>query len=178
MSEMTSKAEQRRRLQVKYWLLIAAQWLLLTLAMSGGMARSSNALRDYVSPNLGDGWLTFGALLAGFLLGVTVMSPKALIPLVLTMSLVAATIFGLVIYLPAWQGTLFRSTTLANYAQQQALFLGIWTTVPAVIGSMIGYLLSGGVRRAIELRIDGPDDKHVPWWERPDRNAVHTDPHP
>lgn len=178
MNDTLPKATQRHRFQTTYWLLIAAQWILLTLALSGGMVRSSNALRDYVSPNLGDGWLTIGALLAGLLLGATVMSPKALVPLILTMCVVAATIFGLVIYFPAWQGTLFRSTTLANYAQQQALFLGVWTGVPAVIGSMVGYLLSGDIRRALELRIDGPDDEHVPWWDRPGQRAEHTDQHP
>lgn len=169
-------ASVRRRAQSSYWLLIAAQWLLLTLALTGGMVRGSNALRDYVSPNMSDGWLTVGACLAGLLLGLTVMSPKALIPLVITMGFVAATIFGLIIYLPAWQGTLFRSTTLANYAQQQALFLGIWTTVPAMVGALIGYLLSGSTRRALEVRRDGPDDEHVPWWERQSRSAARDNP--
>jgi hypothetical protein len=120
---MSDTTRARRKSTVGYWLLIAAQWLLLMLAIAGGMARSANALRDYVSPNLGDGWLTAGAFLAGLLLGLTVISPKALFPLVITMCLVAAVIFGLIVYMPAWQGTLFRSTTLANYAQQQALFL-------------------------------------------------------
>lgn len=169
---MNDTTRARRKSTVSYWLLVAAQWLLLTLAIAGGMARSANALRDYVSPNLGDGWLTAGAFLAGLLLGLTVISPKVLFPLVITMCLVAATIFGLVIYMPAWQGILFRSTMLANYAQQQALFLGIWTTVPAVIGALIGYLLAGSVRRALEIRRDGPDDDHVPWWERPTRSAA------
>ncbi len=162
----------RRRATINYWLLIAAQWLLLTLAITGGMVRGSNALRDYVSPNLSDGWLTAGAFVAGLLLGLTIISPKVLFPLVITMCMVAAVIFGLVIYMPAWQGTLFRSTTLANYAQQQALFLGVWTTAPAVIGALIGYLLSGNIRRALEIRRDGPDTDHVPWWERPNRNAA------
>lgn len=165
-------ARSRRRAQRSYWLLIAGQWLLLMLAIAGGMVRSSNALRDYVSPNMSDGWLTGGAFLAGILLGLTVISPKVLFPLVITMCMLAAAIFGLIVYLPAWQGTLFRSTTLANYAQQQALFLGIWTTVPAAIGALIGYLLSGNIRRALEIRRDGPDDEHIPWWERPTRSAA------
>jgi hypothetical protein len=162
----------RRRSQVSYWLLIAGQWLLLTSALAGGMLRCSKALRDYVSPSFGDGWLTVGALVAGLLLGLTVISPRVLVPLVIAMCLVAAVLFGLIIYLPAWQGTLFRSTTLSNYAQQQALFLGIWTLVPAIIGAMIGYLLAGSVRRALETRRDGPDTEHVPWWERPSRSAA------
>jgi hypothetical protein len=162
----------RRRAESGYWTLIAAQWLMLTLAIAGTMTRSSNALRDYVSPNLSDGWLTGGAFLAGLLLGLTVISPKALFPSVLSMCLAAAVIFGLVVYMPAWQGTLFRSTTLANYAQQQALFLGIWTAAPATIGALIGYLVSGGIRRALEVRRDGPDAAHVPWWERPTRSAA------
>lgn len=166
------RARARRRAGRVYWLLIAGQWLLLTLAIAGGMARGSNALRDYVSPNLGDGWLSAGAVLAGFLLGLTVISPKALFPLAIAMCFVASVIFGLVIYLPAWQGTLFRGTTLANYAQQQALFLWIWTMIPAVIGAMAGYLSSGGIRRALEERRDGPDTEHVPWWDRPTRDAA------
>jgi hypothetical protein len=165
----------RRRSNITYWLLIAGQWLLLMLALAGAMARSSNALRDYVSPNLGDGWLLGGALVAGLLLGLTVISPKALFPLVITMCLVAAVIFGLVIYMPAWQGTLFRSTTLSNYAQQQALFLFLWTTIPAIIGALIGYLVGGSVRRALEIRRDGPEADHVPWWERPSRSAAGND---
>ena len=169
---MSDGTRSRRRRTVNYWLLIAAQWLLLTLAIAAGMARSSIALHDYVSPNLSDGWLTAGAFLAGLLLGLTVISPKVLFPLVISMSMVAAAIFGLVIYMPAWQGTLFRSTTLANFAQQQALFLGVWTMVPAIIGAMIGYLVSGNIRRALEIRRDGPDTEHVPWWERPTRNAA------
>jgi hypothetical protein len=91
------------------------------------------------------------------------------------MCLVAAVIFGLVIYMPAWQGTLFRSTTLSNYAQQQALFLFLWTTIPAIIGAMIGYLVGGSVRRALEIRRDGPEADHVPWWERPSRSAAGND---
>lgn len=166
------RRQTRRRMTMTYWLLIAGQWLLLTLALTGAMARSSNALRDYVSPNLGDGWLISGALLAGALLGLTVISPKALFPLVIMMCLVAAAVFGIVIYLPAWQGTLFRSTTLANYAQQQALFLFLWTTIPAIIGALVGYLLAGSIRRALEIRRDGPDAEHVPWWERPTRSAA------
>jgi hypothetical protein len=136
------------------------------------MLRCSKALRDYVSPSFGDGWLTGGALLAGLLLGLTVISPRVLVPLVIAMCMVAAVLFGLIIYLPAWQGTLFRSTTLSNYAQQQAFFLGIWTLVPAMIGAMIGYLLAGSVRRAIETRRDGPDSERVPWWERQSRSAA------
>jgi len=162
----------RRRAQGSYWLLIAGQWLLLTLAIAGGMVRSSIALRDYVSPNLSDGWLTAVAFVAGLLLGLTVISPKVLFPLALLMSLVAAATFGAVVYMPAWQGTLFRSTTLSNYAQQQALFLTIWTAAPAILGSLIGYLLSGGIRRALELRRDGPDAEHIPWWERPTRSTA------
>jgi hypothetical protein len=158
-----------------YWLLIAGQWLLLMLALTGAMARSSNALRDYISPNLSDGWLLGGALVAGLLLGLTVISPKALFPLVITMCLVAAVIFGLIIYMPAWQGTLFRSTTLSNYAQQQALFLFLWTTIPAVIGALIGYLVGGSIRRAIEIRRDGPETDHIPWWERSSRSAAGND---
>lgn len=176
MSDEAPRA--RRRAWISYWLLIAIQWLLLTVAIASAMVRSSIALRDYVSPNLSDGWLTAGAFLAGLLLGLTVISPKVLFPLALAMCLVAATMFGLVIYMPAWQGTLFRSTTLANFAQQQALFLGAWSAAPALFGALIGYLLSGGIRRALEVRHDGPDPDHVPWWERPTRGAArdHTNP--
>lgn len=171
-------ATSKRRSSSAYWLLIAGQWLLLTVAISGAMVRSSNALRDYVSPNLGDGWLAFGALVAGLLLGLTVISPKALFPLVIAMCLVAAVAFGLVVYLPAWQGTLFRSTTLSNYAQQQALILWLWTTVPAVVGALFGYLFSGSIRQALETRRDGPDAEHIPWWERPTRSAARDEREP
>ena len=163
---------QRRRAQSTYWLLIAGQWLLLTLAITGAMTRSANALRDYVSPNLGDGWLAVGALVAGLLLGLTVITPKVLFPLVISMCLVAAVLFGLIVYMPAWRGTLFRSTSFANYAQQQALFLWLWTTIPAIIGALAGYLLGGGIRRALEIRRDGPDAAHTPWWERPTRSEA------
>ena len=78
---MNDTTRARRKSTISYWLLIAAQWLLLMLAIAGGMTRSANALRDYVSPSLGDGWLTAGAFLAGLLLGLTVISPKALFPL-------------------------------------------------------------------------------------------------
>ncbi|HEX5164005.1 MAG TPA: hypothetical protein VFV93_01310 [Thermomicrobiales bacterium] len=162
----------RRRSQISYWLLIAAQWLLLTFAIAGGMVRGSKALRDYVSPSVGDGWLTGGALVAGLLLGLTVISPRVLVPLVISMCVVAAIVFGLIIYTPAWQGTLFPSTRLSNYAQQQALFLGLWTTVPAIIGALIGYLLAGSIRQALETRRDGADTEHLPWWERPSRSAA------
>lgn len=170
MSDEARRA--RRRAQSSYWLLIAGQWLLLTLAVAGTMVRSSIALRDYVSPNLSDGWLAAVAFVAGLLLGMTVLSPKVLFPLALLMSLGAATIFGLVLYMPAWQGTLFRSTTLANFAQQQSLFVAIWTAAPALIGALIGYLASGSIRRALEIRRDGPAVEHIPWWERPTRSTA------
>jgi len=176
MSEQS--ATTQRRSTLTYWLLIAGQWLLLTLALTGAMVRSSNALRDYVSPNISDGWLLACALLTGLLFGVTVISPKALFPLAITACLVAAVVFGLAIYMPAWQGTLFRSNSLANYAQQQALFFWLWTTIPAVIGGMIGYLVAGSVRRALEIRRDGSDDDHTPWWERPTRTDARNNTNP
>jgi hypothetical protein len=160
-----ANAAKRRAIRA-YWFLIAVQWLLLTLGLAGVMTRSAIALEDYVSPNLSEGWLAVASVAVGLLMGLTVLSPKALVPLVLSCCLAASVTYGLVIYLPAWQGTLFRSTTFANYAQQQGLLFFIWTSIPAVIGAIAGYLVSGEIRRALEQRRDGPDSERLPWWER------------
>ena len=164
MSDDTARTP--RRSQRGYWLLIAVQWLLLTLALTGTMTRSALAMADYVSPNLSPGWLAVAAFVMGLLLGMTVISPRVLFPLVMLMVGIASALFGAIIYLPAWQGTLFRNTTFANYAQQQALLFTIWTAVPALVGALAAYLLAGGIRDAVERRRTGAGADALPWWER------------
>ena len=64
-----------RRSQRGYWLLIAVQWLLLTLALTGTMTRSALAMADYVSPNLSPGWLAVAAFVMGLLFTIWTAVP-------------------------------------------------------------------------------------------------------
>jgi hypothetical protein len=157
----------RRVTRLLPWLLLAAQWLLLTIALAAAITRSSQALRDYISPRLPDGMLLLVAIGLGALLGAGAPSLRVLVALTIAMCLVASALYGAVLYSPAWRGaTALRNVVFANYAQQQAFFTFIWTLVPAMMGAIPGHLVAAAARRAAEAERARRVEGRVPWWER------------
>jgi hypothetical protein len=142
--------------------LVAAQWLLLTVALASVYVHASAAIRDYVTPGISDAYLLLGPFLLAGLLGATVASLRLLLALVFLMVLVAASIFGAVLYAPGWLNITARTVALQNFATQQALFLILWTIIPAFTGGVIGHLLGGSLRRDT-LRSES--EALAPWWD-------------
>lgn len=162
-------------------LLIALQWLALTVVLAAAMGRSATALQDYITPNLDATWVMVLALLGGVSLGITVRDARLLYVLALLLPVSSATIFGAIIYLPAWQGIILRAVSFANYAQQQALFMGLWALVPTLIGATVGYVLAGRVRNTFDDRDEERRNRRegraaaVPlpsWWDRDTPNTM------
>jgi hypothetical protein len=143
--------------------LVAVQWLALALALASVNVHASNALRDYVSPSISDGYLLLAPVLLAGLLGLTVGSARILIALTFAMCVVAAAVLGGVLYSPAWLGITARTISLQNFATQQALFVALWTVVPAVTGGVAGYFLGGGLRRSV---IAHQESGAPAWWDR------------
>ncbi|HUG15553.1 MAG TPA: hypothetical protein VMM78_11125 [Thermomicrobiales bacterium] len=143
--------------------LVAAQWVALVLALASVNVHASGALRNYVTPSISDGYLLLAPFVLAGLLGATVSSARLLIALALAMCLVSAIILGAVIYAPAWLGITARAVSLQNYASQHALFVALWTVLPALFGCAAGHYLGGELRRAAtSSRQQGPPA----WWDR------------
>lgn len=167
-------------------LLIALQWLALTIVLAAAMGRAATPLQDYITPSLDSTWVMTLGLLAGISLGITVRDARLLYVLALLLPVAAASVFGAVIYLPAWQGIIVRAVSFANYAQQQALFMGLWALVPVLIGATVGYVLAGRVRNTFDDRDEARRNRRegrstdVPlpsWWDRDAPNTV-AEPEP
>ena len=122
---------------------IALQWLALTVALASVVVHAGAALDDYVSPNLDGLFIFLAAFLLAGLLGMTVESPKVLVPLTFGMCITASAIYGGVIYSPVWLDISTGSVTLQNYASEQALLIFLWTLIPAITGALTGYLTRG-----------------------------------
>lgn len=143
--------------------LVAAQWMALTLALASVNVHASGALRDYVTPSISDGYLVLMPFLLAGLLGATIGSLRIVLVLTVAMCVVSAAVLGGVLYLPAWLGITARTVGLQNYATQHALFVTMWTLLPAIAGGVIGHLLGGRFRRAATGdQIAGPPA----WWDR------------
>lgn len=146
-----------------YWLLIAFQWLALTVMHGAALVWSSRALEKYISPHQSTLLFIVSATVASLLLGLTVRRGAVLGILTVLLCLVGAAIFGATIYSPAWDGTIARVVSFQNYATQQALFVFIWSLLPAALGAFAGFMAGAGLRQALEPRDDSVD---APWWER------------
>lgn len=152
-----------------YVLLVAVQWLALTLALASVNVHASGALRDYLTTSIGSSYLVIASFVLAVLLGVTARSMRGLAVMTLAMCVVAAAILGAVLYVPAWQGITARSVGLQNYAIQHGLFIAIWTSLPALAGCGIGYLLGERLRRSVTA----PRSAGLPaWWDRTDESEA------
>lgn len=151
---------------------IGVQWLFLVIALGSLVIRSDRAFDDVISPHFGSVPMVIGAIVAGFLLGLTIESPKVLGPLVVLLILCAACFIGVINYAPVVDGVLMRTTGLDNYVTQRVvivtLILILGTAPGAIAGNLLGTLLN--VRQ--EMMPDPQavaEMEEVPWWERRER---------
>lgn len=146
-----------------YWTLIALQWLALTVMHGATIVWSSRALERYIAPHQSTLLFLVSSLVGSVLLGLTIRRGVVLGILTALMCLVGAAIFGAVIYSPAWEGTIARVVSFQNYATQQAMFVFIWSLLPATLGAFGGYMAGMGLRQEMESR---DEDEVAPWWEQ------------
>jgi hypothetical protein len=149
--------------------VIGLQWVALTTALGSLVMRSDQSYSQLISPHLGAVPVFLGALVAGFLLGLTVESPKYLAPLVITMAIGAAMFIGILVYAPVVDGILLRSPSLDNYVSQRVILLAlilIIVSIPAAVG---GNLLGGYMNIRQEIAPHPEDleyEQETPWWEQ------------
>ncbi|MCO5175999.1 MAG: hypothetical protein M9890_03355 [Thermomicrobiales bacterium] len=148
-----------------YWLIITLQWLALTFMQAAAIIWSSRALEKYIAPTQSTLLFLGTALVGSFLLGLTVRRGVVLGVLTILFCLGAAAIFGATIYSPAWEGTIARVVSFQNYATQQAMFVFIWSMLPASLGAFAGNMIGVGIRQELEPR---SNDEPAPWWETRD----------
>lgn len=146
-----------------YWSLIALQWLALTVMHGAAIVWSSRALERYISPHQSTLLFIGSAFVGTLLLGLTIRRGVVLGILAVLLCLGGAAIYGATIYSPAWEGILARVVSFQNYATQQALFVFLWSLLPAALGAFTGFMSGAGLRQGLEPR---SADDTVPWWER------------
>ena len=161
--------------------MIGLQWIALTVALGSLVMRSDQSYSQLISPHFGAGPVVAGALVAGFLLGLTVASPKYLAPLAIGMVLCASFAVGVLAYAPVVDGILLRTASLDNYVMQRAVLMSLIlliVTVPAAVG---GNLLGAKLNIRQEIAPHPEDlayEQEVPWWEqRHDRKSDHETGH-
>ncbi|HAX25457.1 MAG TPA: hypothetical protein PK593_09560 [Thermomicrobiales bacterium] len=146
-----------------YWSLIALQWLAVTLMHGAVVIWSSRALERYISPHQSTLLFLISAFVGAVLLGLTTRRVVVLGILTLLFCIVGAAFLGVTIYSPAWEGTIARVVSVQNYATQQALFVLVWSALPAALGALAGFMAGAELRQGLEPR---DPDQASPWWER------------
>jgi hypothetical protein len=148
---------------------IGAQWLALTIALGALVMRSDESFSEVISPNFGAMPVIFGAMLAAFLLGLTIESPRYLAPLVILMALVSSTFIGVISYAPIVEGLLVRTTSLDDFVAQRVIIMTLIMMLAMVPATVAGNLLGGRLNVRQEIA-PHPEDlsegQEVPWWER------------
>lgn len=148
---------------------IAVQWLFLTIGLGSLVMRSDTSYSDVLSPHLGAAPMFVGAAVAGLLLGLTVESPKLLIPLVLLLCLGAASFVGVLAYAPVADGLLVRTNVLDNFVTQRVVIVSVVLGMGALPAGLGGNMLGASLdfRQEILPRPEDIEDaREVPWWER------------
>jgi hypothetical protein len=150
-------------------LLIALQWVCVTVAVGSFVMRSEASLERLISPHLGAAPMFVAAFFGALLLGLTIESPRYMVPLVILMCLTAAAFIGVLTYAPVIDGAIIRTTTLDNWVLQRTIVVGILLLLAATPGAAAGNLLGGYLNVRHEL-FPHPEDlrenEEVPWWER------------
>lgn len=153
--------------QAKRIVLIAVQWLCLTAGIGALLVRVDAALVSSIGGEVGIGSVGLVALLAGFLLGLSVPEPKALYPLAFLMCVSASLFVMGLVYAPVLAGTIERTTTLDNFALTRGLLYTGLLLAPVGIGAVAGQLLSSTLAKHGELLRPEPDDfDRASWWDQ------------
>lgn len=148
---------------------IGVQWLGLTIGLGSLVMRSDTSFSDVISPHLGAAPMFFGAVIAGVLLGLTLESPKLLIPLVLLLCVGAASFIGVLVYSPVVDGLVVRTNALDNFVTQRTVVVSLVLGMGAVPGALVGNLLGPRLdfrQEIMPLPEDVAESQEVPWWER------------
>ncbi len=146
--------------------IVALQWLMLTLALGALIVYSADSLQAFLSPTL-DGSLIFvGAFVAAFLLGLSIESFRALIPLTVLMCFGACAVFVMVLFGPTFVDVTVRTNALNNYAATRVFLFMVLMFLPAVVGAGIGNFAGGYVRDDIYGPEDPPYVDNTSWFEQ------------
>jgi hypothetical protein len=148
---------------------IGVQWIALTGALGAIVMRTDDSFSQIISPTFGPAAVFFGAAIAGFLLGLTVESPRFLAPLVILMAFVAASFIGVLSYAPVVDGVLVRTASLDNWVSQRVILMSLIMFMAMIPTSVAGNLLGGHLRIRQEIAPHPEDMAHeheVPWWEQ------------
>jgi hypothetical protein len=168
-------SDRRKRIIVRAT-AIGLQWAALTVLLGSIIMRSDASYNQLISPHLGGVYVFVGGVLAGFLLGLTVESPRFLAPMVILMCIGAAAFVGVLAYAPVWDGLIVRTTRLDNVVTQRALLMLFVVFMAAIPGAVAGNLLGSNLRVNQEIAPhpeELEDSGETPWWEQrsgPDRS--------
>lgn len=158
---------------------IGVQWIGLTIALGSLVMRSDQSFSQLISPHLGAAPVFFAAAVAGFLLGLTIESPRYLAPLAILMAICASAFVGLLSYAPVVDGLLVRTPGLDNYVAQRILLMTLIIMMPMIPAAVGGNLLGSNLRIRQEIAPHPEDlvhEQEVPWWEQRDESRPNADP--
>ncbi len=166
--------EGRRR--VSRVIVVVAQWLSLSAALSAVTIYSSSSIAGMVSPRIDGSWVLITAFLTALLLGITIESLRVLIPATVLMWIVASAVLCALILAPSWDGSVARTEAMENYAINQLAVLPLLMALPGGFGALAGYLLRRVLGRSQEiLPVRGyeassePDTRRRAWWDERER---------
>lgn len=162
---------------------IGVEWLALTIALGSLVMRSDRSYDQLISPHFGAFPMFLGALVAGFLLGLTVESPRILAPLVIALALGAAMFVGVLAYAPVADGLLLRTAALDNYVSQRVILMFLILLIVSIPAAVGGNLLGTNLRVRQEIAPHPEDLEHeheTPWWEQryPSNSDTENGRHP
>jgi Na+/glutamate symporter len=147
--------------------LIAGQWLLLTIALGAVIVRTERTFEGLISPRYDSSSVFIAAFLAALLLGITISSPRALAVAVALLCIGASGLFILLLYIPAWEGTILRTEALDNFALDRGMVLTLLLALPASIGALGGWFLGAAFSPTQEVfPPDKPAGTEPSWWSR------------
>jgi hypothetical protein len=147
--------------------LIAGQWLLLSIALGAVIVRTERTFEGLIAPRYDSSSVFIAAFLCALLLGITIGAPRVLAAAVALMCLGATGLFVLMLYIPAWEGTVLRTEALDNFALDRALILPLLMALPASIGALGGWFLGAAFNPAQEVfPPDRPAGAEPSWWSQ------------
>jgi hypothetical protein len=148
---------------------IGVQWIALTVALGALVMRADTSYSELITPSFGAAPVFFGAMIAGFLLGLTIESPRFLAPLVILMCMVSAGFVGVLTYAPVVDGILIRTPSLDNYVSQRVILMTLIMIMATIPSTVAGNLLGAHLRIRQEIAPHPHDfavEDEVPWWEQ------------
>jgi hypothetical protein len=148
---------------------IGLQWIGLTVALGALVMRADASYSELITPSFGAAPVFFGAVIAGFLLGLTIESPRYLTPLVILMCMVSSGFVGILSYAPVVDGILIRTPSLDNYVSQRVILMSLIMLMAVIPSTVAGNLLGGNLRIRQEIAPHPESfevEQEVPWWEQ------------